>query len=409
MIYAPEKEAAKDQAAASLEFSKEQAVRARAKIKTAKANVSAMKAMIAQSEAMVLKFESDVRYRTTELKRVKDLVAQNTMEHRLQDEEQEHYDTTVAALAESRAGVLTAQANRDKALAEEAEAEAEVKVADAKIKGAEADYTLASVYVDYLKIVSPYDGVITHRNFHPGDFIRADPDGKSDPILSVARTDRLRVVIQVPDIDVPFVKRGDRTIVKIDALKAYPPFEGKVSRFADSENTLDRTMRTEVDLLNYNGLLKPGMYGRGLIVLAEKSKKTQTIPATAVFEQKVDGSGSVYVVKNKTIERRAIKIGENNGIDIEVLDGLTADDEVVANYNGSLDKGMKVETTPYAPKVVAKSAEEYSSNEFDEKGTTIEAAAPLIDSEKGDMTPDKKQDAKPSKDDKPSKKDSDEK
>lgn len=78
-----------------------------------------------------------------------------------------------------------------------------------------------------------------------------------------------------------------------------------------------------------------------------------------------------------------------------MLEGLSADDEVVANYNGSLEKGMKVETTPYTPKTVAKSNDEDRSvNDFDEKGTTIQAAAPAVDREKGDMTPVRKKTAK---------------
>ena len=47
----------------------------------------------------------------------------------------------------------------------------------------------ATILAQYTRILSPYTGVVTQRNFHDGDFIREAIRGDQVPILSVARTD----------------------------------------------------------------------------------------------------------------------------------------------------------------------------------------------------------------------------
>ncbi len=71
---------------------------------------------------------------------------------------------------------------------------------------------------DYTKITSPYDGVITLRSFHRGDFIRSASEGGGVPLLAVARTDLMRVVIPVPDREVPFTNKKDKATIVLDAL-----------------------------------------------------------------------------------------------------------------------------------------------------------------------------------------------
>ena len=57
--------------------------------------------------------------------------------------------------------------------------------------------------------------MVTKRNFHPGDFIRsADAGGERVPLLAVERIDVMRVVVQVPERDVPFVDLGDPAVVE---------------------------------------------------------------------------------------------------------------------------------------------------------------------------------------------------
>ncbi|HEU5115474.1 MAG TPA: efflux RND transporter periplasmic adaptor subunit, partial [Isosphaeraceae bacterium] len=120
--------------------------------------------------------------------------------------------------------------------------------------------------------------------------------------------------------------------------------KGTVSRFSNSEDTGDRTMRTEIDLDNKDGKLRAGMYGGVTIVLSQAEENALTIPAKALIEQDGAGSGSVYVVENGKVRKKNVQIGSDNGVNVEVISGLNLSDEVVVNYNGSIADGLAVKT-----------------------------------------------------------------
>jgi multidrug resistance efflux pump len=84
---------------------------------------------------------------------------------------------------------------------------------------AEARVERARVLAGYTRFTAPFDGVVTRRMFHPGAFIRSAPDGAPEQHVTVMRADKMRIVIQVPDLDVPLLDVGDKVTVAVDALK----------------------------------------------------------------------------------------------------------------------------------------------------------------------------------------------
>ena len=93
----------------------------------------------------------------------------------------------------------------------------------------------------------------------------------------------MRVVIQVPERDVPFVENGTPATVELDALpgivfKTRGTDKVEVSRFAASEDPNIRMMRTEVHLKNPDGKLRRGMFGRITLVLALKPGAAVLVP-----------------------------------------------------------------------------------------------------------------------------------
>lgn len=360
-IDAPDRVEDYEMAKKTVGLKQSQAELARKRVKSSEAAVEASKAMVEEAKKAVERYVADVRFRTTALRRVTDLVAKQALEQRLLDEEREHYDEAVAAERSARATVQTRIAEQARAEAELEDAKESVKVAEEQVKVAESERDKAKVYVDFTEIKSPYTGVITVRSFHVGDFIRADTEGTSVPILTVARTDVMRVVIQVPDTDVPFTYVGDDATIKIEALQYFPAFKGKVSRFAESEDPSNRTMRTEVDLENKDNKLREGMYGLATIHLGssqkelmEKTKENLTIPAAALVEQDEEGNAKIWVVRDGKAKEIQVRVGQNNGVDVEILEGskakLQPNDLVVAQGAGNLVNDQEVRTTAYKPK-----------------------------------------------------------
>jgi hypothetical protein len=100
--------------------------------------------------------------------------------------------------------------------------------------------------LNYATIRAPFDGVIVRRNVDPGDFVQNASTGRTEPVIAVARTDIMTVVMKLPDTYASYVTRDTEAIVNIQGRR----IKAKVTRFAPSIHATDRTMRVEVDLFN---------------------------------------------------------------------------------------------------------------------------------------------------------------
>jgi RND family efflux transporter MFP subunit len=320
----------------------ESAVRqAEARLKNAYAEVEAAKAAVQQAEAYIASTVAAVSYRKKRLDRYTALVARNAETQAVVDEEEHNYEAAQAAEAASRAALETARAQLVAS-----RAKVDIAIADlqeARDKVDENKQTLArdEVFVGYTKIRSPYDGVITKRNFFRGAFIRSAADGNPAPLLTVARTDFMRVVVMVPDSDVPYLDVGKPAEFRVGTLGGQV-FKGKVSRFSYNEDPSSRTMHTEIDLPNPQGRLKEGMFGLATIELGV-NEHALTIPAACLVGESHGGKAEVLVVKNGKAAKQLITIGANDGIRVEVIGGLTEKDEVITTTTGVSD-GTPVRT-----------------------------------------------------------------
>jgi HlyD family secretion protein len=332
-----------EQSRAALGQAKAKAKQAEARVLTAQADRDSAAALIQQAEAEIARYAADRAYRRKELDRITALAARNAVAGELVDEKQKEYEAAQAAEGAAVAGVATARAQLAAAEARVVQAQADSDAAKADVSAAEADLAKADVLLDYTRIASPYDGVITHRYFHEGAFIRSASEGGATPVLAVAENDLMRVVILVPDLDVPFVKRGDPATIQIDALQGRT-FEGKVARFANAEDE-QKLMRTEVDLPNPDNLLRDGMYGTAQLGLVPPSKNL-TVPSSALIEQDGQGHGAVYLVRAGKVHRQPVLVGMDDGRSVEIVEGLAPDDQVIVRYQGSIAEGLPVQAEP---------------------------------------------------------------
>jgi RND family efflux transporter MFP subunit len=340
IISVPELETDVQEAAASLERAQSVVAQMQAHVHTSQAEAAAATATVKQMEADVVRATAQRVYRSKEYRRMEELLELKSIDRRLVDEKQDATEAARAAELAAHAAVEKSKAEADAATARIAQAKADVQHAETEVQVAAAVLAKQKVMLDYTRIESPYDGVVTLRKFHPGSFIRAADQGGDVPLLTVARTDVVRVVMQVPDRDVPFTNVGDDATVEIDALPG-KMFSGKVSRVADSENPQTRTMRVEIDLPNDKDLLREGMYGRATIQLAPPSTAL-TIPASALVGKTTDDKGKVYIVRAGKAVLTPIDIGQDDGLQMEVLSGIKPTDEVVIHYRGTLGDGMPV-------------------------------------------------------------------
>lgn len=350
-ISVPELEKQGKQDAADVERMTAKVEQMTAAITTAESDLGAATANVALALAEAKSKTSYREYRAKQRDRLKELVAKTVIEPKLVDEQEDQYQAASSAELAANEAVNTAKQKEAAAKARVKQAQADLKYANADVSVAQAKLERTKVLLDYTVIRSPYDGVVTKRNYHPGDFIRsADAGGDRAPVLTIEATIVMRVVVQVPERDVPFVDLGDSAVVELDAFpdmkfKTVGADKIEVSRLAKSEDPHTRTMRVEVHVKNTDGKLHHGMYGRVTLLLKSGSLAAVRIPSAALYGKAEGGNASVRVVRDDIAHIVPVKYGLDNGAEVEILSGLTIADRIVIRANGPIDNGTQVRVT----------------------------------------------------------------
>jgi RND family efflux transporter MFP subunit len=215
------------------------------------------------------------------------------------------------------------------------QAESQVATAEAAQQAAQAQIAAVAVRLGETRITSPLTGVVTQRRLDPGTLV-GPPGGGA--IVTVARTDVLRVFIGVNERDLAGLAVGQDAHVEVDALRGRT-FAGKVVRLSPTLDPGTRTLDAEVQLPNAQGELRPGMYGRGAIITAvHRGALVVSVGAVTL----VEGQPFVFVLDGQTVRRRAITTGVDGGEWFEVTSGLSAGQEVVTAGTEGLADAMAV-------------------------------------------------------------------
>ena len=325
---------------------------ARAKVEQAKARVTVAEADARAAQKMIGYARSEVQSRTAarvyhekQYKRIQELNVQQAVDARVADEKQDQFEASQGAELASRERVGAVEAQAEGAAAKIIQAKADLTEAVSEVAVAQAELDKSRVWQEYELIKAPSDGVVTKRTFLVGDFVRAADGGAGHaPVLAVERTDVFRVVVPVPDRDVPYTDVGDEALVQFDALPG-KTYKAVVSRFADAEDPGTRTMRTEVDVPNTDGKLRRGMYGVTTLVLQAGAKNAVRVPSAALVTRHPDGTAEVRVVRDGKAHLVTVVVGQDNGIEVEVTGEVSAADRVITRAQGAVAEGTAVRTS----------------------------------------------------------------
>jgi RND family efflux transporter MFP subunit len=233
----------------------------------------------------------------------------------------------------------------DQARAEAAKANAELRLAQARAKSAEARLAELRALMDYARLRAPFAGIVTQRFLDRGALVQAATSSAGvSPVVTVARIDTVRAFVDVPEPEVPFVDAADRATLDVVSIPGRR-FEGQVTRFAGALDPGSRTMRTEVDVPNPDGSLRPGMYGT-MTIAVENHPDALTVPESAVRRQK--DRASIYVVDGDRAVERVVRTGFVADGRVEILEGLTESDRVIVSGAATLSDGIPVKVVQAA-------------------------------------------------------------
>lgn len=243
------KKARIDMAKADKKQAVENANAAEQAMAAAAADVTAKLAAIDSADAEVLRWKGEADRAYVLFK--KGVYDQGTL-----DQDVNQWKSSIAKRDEAKANKGSADANHLKAKAFWGKTQADIIVAEANIKVAEAGYKQWADWLDYRFIPSPFDGVVTLRNVHSGHFLQPVNSGSTskaaEPLFVVMRTDVMRCVLDVPELDAVLVKDGDKAVIRFDAMPGIDTI-GTVKRNAGSLDERTRTLRVEVWLDNPKG------------------------------------------------------------------------------------------------------------------------------------------------------------
>jgi multidrug efflux pump subunit AcrA (membrane-fusion protein) len=107
-------------------------------------------------------------------------------------------------------------------------------------------------------------------------------------------------------------------------------------------------MRAEIDLPNPDGQLVEGMYGRATIVLQPPTDHL-TIPSACVVGYTGRGQASVYLIRDDKARRTPVTTGNDDGSSVEILSGLSPNDQVIVRPGNVLEDGTPLLAGPVPP------------------------------------------------------------
>jgi RND family efflux transporter MFP subunit len=205
--------------------------------------------------------------------------------------------------------------------------------ARASVAQAQASLQAQSVNRSEFTLTAPIDGIVLDDfSLTPGTLLSA-----STPVARIANVDRIKAVLQVPEVQASGLAAGMKALITADSL-GETPVEGKVSLVHPYVDPSTRTVKVEVSAdnraLGYR--LKPGMFAR--VFLVEKSAENALV---VPFDSLSDGK--VFVVRNGKAVQVPVKTGLVLPDVVQVTSGIASGDLVVVSGGGALKDGDPVQ------------------------------------------------------------------
>ena len=212
----------------------------------------------------------------------------------------------------------------------------EIQLVNAKNALAQAERTLRNARENTV-LTSPISGVVTARNYDPGDMTG------NLPILTVARVQPVKIVINVTESELPRVHKGMPADIRFDTY-GDELFKGVVSTVMPTVDPQSRTFGVEITLANADGKVLPGMFGRVTLNLGKADRVV--VPDKAVVKQQGSGNQYIYVYNSDgTVSFNQVQLGQRLGSEYELLSGVEPGSQVVVSGQARLANGVKVKVT----------------------------------------------------------------
>jgi RND family efflux transporter MFP subunit len=209
----------------------------------------------------------------------------------------------------------------------------EVQVVNAKNTLASAKRALQNARENTV-LTSPISGVVTARNYDPGDMTG------SLPVLTIGEVQPVKVVVNISETEIAKIHKGMPAVVTFDTY-GDEEFKGQVTLIQPTVDSATKTVGVEITMANPNNRILPGMFAR--VTMNFGTSRHVVVPDRAVVKQPGSGNHFVYVYSNGKVSYNQVELGQRLDTSYELISGVESGSQVVVSGQTKLADGMAVE------------------------------------------------------------------
>ncbi|SHK37701.1 RND family efflux transporter, MFP subunit [Maribacter aquivivus] len=212
---------------------------------------------------------------------------------------------------------------------------ANYNMAKARLESAKQMRNGVNAQMGYANIRAPFNGVVTNKFISAGDM--ANP---GMPLLEVESPGKYQVLAMVPESEILAVKNDTEVTVQVKALNEN--VKGKVTEVSTSSKNTGGQYLVKVILDKTDAQILSGMYATVQFPGARKTTSSAVMIPVQAIVKKGQLSGIYTVSQSNTALLRWLRLGRTFGDQVEVLSGLSADEQYIVSAEGKLFNGAKI-------------------------------------------------------------------
>lgn len=207
----------------------------------------------------------------------------------------------------------------------------------ATLRGKRASLAIAEKKLRDTRVKSPIDGFIESRMVSTGEYVKV-----GTPLFRIVDDRTIRLLGEVPEFYAASLTAGLAVELSVDGRPG-KTYRGTLKRISPASNAANRAIQVEGNFPNANRELKSGFFGKAAILLRIDPDGV-SVPKQAVVT--FAGVEKVFVIDNNAARERRVKLGQDLGDRIEIVEGIAAGDRVAVSRTGKLVEGSRVRIEP---------------------------------------------------------------
>jgi RND family efflux transporter MFP subunit len=220
--------------------------------------------------------------------------------------------------------------------------------AEAAARQAEENARALKTQKEYTVLRAPFTGTVTARFADPGALMQSAATSQTAalPLVTLSRTDKLRVYIYLDQKDAALVRVGNQAEIS-DASRPEVKLAASITRISGELDPKTRTLLAELDVDNRQGLLLAGSFV--LVSLKINTTPAVEIPADALL-MKGEKAFVAVIESGNTVKFRPVVPADSDGKAVRISSGLKEGEQVVLNPGFGISENEHVQPVPASEK-----------------------------------------------------------